>query len=47
MLNLIKSHIAQRVVGGFLAGSAAIIALQPPEGALPIIAALKSAAGVA
>lgn len=47
MLSLIKSHIAQRVAGGFVAGSLAILALQPPEGALPFIVALKSAAGVA
>lgn len=47
MATLLKSDLARRFAGGFLAGAIAILLAQPPEGAIVAIEALKSAAGIA
>ena len=47
MLSLFKSPIAHRITGGFFVGALAILTMQPPEGALSLIATMKAAAGIA
>ena len=37
MTKLLTSDLARRFAGGFLAGAIAILAIQPPEGALAAI----------
>ncbi|WP_281423038.1 hypothetical protein [Sphingomonas colocasiae] len=44
---MLKSDLARRFAGGFLVGAIAILAVQPPEGAILAIEALKVAAGLA
>lgn len=47
MLTLFKSAIAQRIAGGFLVGAVAMLSLQPAESTLPVVQAVKAAAGIA
>lgn len=47
MISLLKSDLIRRFAGGFLVGAIAILAVQPPEGAVIAIQALKSATGLA
>jgi hypothetical protein len=47
MISLLKSDLVHRFAGGFLVGAIAILAVQPPEGAIIAIQALKSVTGLA
>ncbi len=47
MISVLKSDLARRFAGGFLAGAIAILTIQPPEGAIAAVEALKLAAGLA
>jgi len=47
MISMLKSDLARRFAGGFLAGAIAMLAIQPPESAVLAVQALKAAAGLA
>ncbi|MGV3478866.1 MAG: hypothetical protein ACO1O3_02880 [Sphingobium sp.] len=47
MISVLKSDLARRFAGGFLVGAMAILAIQPPEGAIAAVEALKIVTGLA
>lgn len=46
MLSMLKSDLFQRFAGGFFVGAIAIVIAQP-EGAWPLLDALRAATGIA